>query len=438
MNPQAGQQFSANFQSQNTPRHSRRDDVVRVDANLTEHTNAYVKFIHDREDTISYDQVAPGVGSLLNFVPGWVVSGHVTQVLSGTMVNEITSGYGHNNFGNRRPDNSEAKYFRSALGLNPPRLNPFAPTSGDPVIAGAQNDQWPYIPILLFNGGARQNLPGYFGGTTNNGGRVLPQANRNDLVSVEDGLSKTMGRHNLKTGVYVEYSSKTEPNLGSNYLGNFNFGSTASNPLDTGYGYSNALLGIFQSYTESTNRGNPDMRQWEIEAYVQDNWRMSPTLTLDYGIRFYHVGPFFELRNANAGFFPNVYDPAKIGRLYRPICLTGVPGNQACPTAQQRAVDPVTGQIVPVGYQNNFVPGSGDPVIGMKLNGRTGAGDYYDYPTLVPAPRLGFAWDITGDGKTALRAAAGIFYNRLGKSAYDVQSAIDTAKSKKRGRGKTA
>ena len=225
-----------------------------------------------------------------------------------------------------------------------------------------------------FRGGNRANLPGYFGGTTNGGGRVLPQANRNDLASVQDDLSKTMGRHNLKTGVYIEYSSKTEPNLGSNYLGNFNFGSTSNNPLDTGYGYSNALLGIFQSYTESTNRANPDLRQWEVESYIQDNWRMNSRFTLDYGLRVYHVGPFAEITDANAGFFPELYSAAKAGRLYRPICLTGVSGDQACAAAQQRAIDPVTGQILSIGYQNNIVPGSGDPVVGMKLNGRNRQG----------------------------------------------------------------
>ena len=74
--------------------------------------------------------------------------------------------------------------------------------------------------------------------------------------------------------MYVEYSSKTEPNLGSQLHGEFQFRKYADNPLDTGYGYSNALLGVSSRHTPSRpNRANPDMRQWQIEGYVQDNWR---------------------------------------------------------------------------------------------------------------------------------------------------------------------
>ena len=76
--------------------------------------------------------------------------------------------------------------------MNPPRLEPFAQTgAGEPLIAGLQNDEWPYVPIATFAGGNRTNLPGYFAGTTNGGGRVLPQANRNDRVQIQDDLSKT-------------------------------------------------------------------------------------------------------------------------------------------------------------------------------------------------------------------------------------------------------
>ena len=73
--------------------------------------------------------------------------------------------------------------------------------------------------------------------------------------------------------------------------------------------YSNALLGIFQSYLESTNRANSDTRQWEIESYVQDNWRVNRRLTIDAGVRVYHVGPYGEFTHATAGFFPRPLQP---------------------------------------------------------------------------------------------------------------------------------
>ena len=205
-----------------------------------------MRFMHDKEETLTFNQIAPGVGAVLNFVPGWVLSGNLNRVLSGTMVNELTVGFGHNNFGNRRPDGfRDQDYFRSSA-LDPPRLRPFGEAGPPGEIAGLQNDEWPYLPTLTFSGGNRANLAGYFPGTRVNASRVLPQANRNDRLSIQDDLSKTMGRHSFKTGIYIEYSSKTEPTVGIHYMGNFNFGSNVTNPLDTGYGYANALLGVFQ------------------------------------------------------------------------------------------------------------------------------------------------------------------------------------------------
>ncbi len=415
--PRPGQQFVANFQNQQSPEHNRRNDVLRIDAELTASTRFNVKYMHYKEETLTFNQIAPGVGGVLNFVPGWVLSGNLNQVLSGTMVNELTVGFGHNNFGNRRPDGFDYEdYFRSST-LDPPRLRPFGEAGPPGVIAGLQNDEWPYLPTLTFAGGNRANLAGFFPGTRVNASRVLPQANRNDRISLQDDLSKTMGRHNLKTGIYVEYSSKTEPTVGTNYMGNFNFGSNVTNPLDTGYGYANALLGVFQTYTESTNRLNPDLRQWQIEGYVQDSWRIHPRLTLDFGVRITHNGPYTE-KYTNAGFFPELWNSASVPRLYEPICLSGVPGNQTCPAADRAAIDRATGSTVSFAYVGNVVPGSGDLINGIKAGGRSGKGDYYDYPTLVPAPRVGFAWDVNGDSKTALRASAGVFHNRIGASSY--------------------
>jgi hypothetical protein len=68
--------------------------------------------------------------------------------------------------------------------------------------------------------------------------------------------------------------------------------------------------------------------------------------------------------------------------------------------------------------QGTVVPGSGLTANGMKADGISGKGDYYKYPMAEFAPRFGFAWDITGDSKTALRGSAGVFYNRPGKGGY--------------------
>jgi hypothetical protein len=222
-----------------------------------------------------------------------------------------------------------------------------------------------------------------------------------------------MGRHNLKMGVYLEYNKKTEPGS-ADYMGNYDFGHDANNPLSTGNGYANMLLGNFTTYTELTARVDKDVRHWQNDFYIQDNWRATSRITLDYGLRFQHSGSDFEVNDNHTGFFPDQFNRNQLARVYRLTCTTGVPGNQACATGNQRAIDPANpGTFLPAAFAGNIVPGSGSQINGVSTDGISGAkeGTYFRFPYFVAAPRFGFAWNVTGDGKTAIRASTGIFYN---------------------------
>jgi hypothetical protein len=200
----------------------------------------------------------------------------------------------------------------------------------------------------------------------------------------------------------------------------YDFGHSGDNPLSTGNGYANALLGVFTNYTERTNRIDEERRHWQTDAYAQDSFRMTPTLTLDYGVRVSHMGAVYEVRDMNSAFDPSLYDPKQAPVYFQPYCLTGASGNQACSTTNRRAINPLTGEIVSYAYQGTTVPGSGSITNGMFRGGLPGnkAGWYYDMPFLSWAPRFGVAWDVTGDGKTAIRGAGGIFYNFINRSQY--------------------
>ncbi len=76
------------------------------------------------------------------------------------------------------------------------------------------------------------------------------------------------------------------------------------------------------------------------------------------------------------------------------------------------ALDPLTGNTTFAALQNTIVPGSGNPVNGIMVNGLTGKGDFTELPWLIASPRLGLAWDIEGNGKTAVRLSLGTFYSR--------------------------
>jgi hypothetical protein len=228
-----------------------------------------------------------------------------------------------------------------------------------------------------------------------------------------DDLSITMGRHNFKMGVYLEYNKKTEPGS-ADYVGNYSFANDTNNPLNTGNGYANLLLGNFSTYTELTARVDKDVRHWQNDFYVQDNWRANSRLTFDLGVRFQHSGADFEVNNNHTGFFPSQWQSSQAARVYRLTCTTGVAGNLSCPAASQRAIDPANpSALQPAALAGNLVPGTGTQINGVSTDGISGAksGTYFKFPYLVAAPRFGFAWNVTGDGKTALRASAGTFYN---------------------------
>ncbi|HTG89116.1 MAG TPA: hypothetical protein VL914_02940, partial [Vicinamibacterales bacterium] len=147
---------------------------------------------------------------------------------------------------------------------------------------------------------------------------------------------------------------------------------------------------------------------------------MTPRMTLDYGLRVAHHGAIYEVRDMNSAFDPGLFDPKQTPVFYEPYCTTGVSGTQACAAANRRARNPQTGEIVAYAYQGTTVPGSGSTSNGIFRGGLPGekAGWYYDMPYFSYGPRVGFAWDVTGDGKTAIRAAGGIFYNFLNQGQY--------------------
>jgi outer membrane receptor protein involved in Fe transport len=138
------------------------------------------------------------------------------------------------------------------------------------------------MPNLQFGGQPANVVDARFGN--------IPYENFNTIYSFVDNISKVWGNHTLKSGIYVERTRKYQVG-GRNPRGAFDFTSNVNNPFDTRNSFSNALVGVFNSYSEGTARVNGDWRFWNVEWFVQDNWRVTNRLTLDLGLRFYHLPP---------------------------------------------------------------------------------------------------------------------------------------------------
>ena len=225
-------------------------------------------------------------------------------------------------------------------------------------------------------------------------------------------LTKLMGRHTAKTGLYITHSFKAEQ-TSNNAFGVINFQQDAvgTNQFDTSFGFSNAAIGTFSSFVQAQKYVETASVYNNIDAYIQDNWKVNPRLTLDYGLRFVHQGAQYDKLGQASNFLPDKWSLAQAPVLYTAGCLTGT----TCSGSNRVAVNPVTGQnlgpnsSVAIG---TLVPGTGNPLNGLVLPGGDIPKATFNWPVLAVAPRFGAAFDLLGNQRMIVRGGAGLFFDR--------------------------
>lgn len=234
---------------------------------------------------------------------------------------------------------------------------------------------YPYANLFPTNNAVLPNLSfeKQVGGLFLSGGENPPFLSAQNSIIFNDGLTMLKGTHLYRAGVYAQIARY------NNLTSGIDNGSVAMQNWDaqTGNDWADVLLGNVVSYTQSSNNLMADMRANRFDFYAQDTWRASSHLTLNYGLRVDHIG-WWQDAGGRIAVFNGAADVDANNMNY-----TSYSGLQSHAT-------------------NPAIPKSGAKELGFQW-----------------APSAGFAYDMTGNGKTVIRGGFGInYYNDPGTDAY--------------------
>ncbi len=214
-------------------------------------------------------------------------------------------------------------------------------------------------------------------------------------------LSYTRGKHAMKFGYSYNRYTKNQQ-LQADAAGDFGFGQNQTgngNGGTSGDPFMSLLIGLSNGYSQPQSMSVRHYVNQTNSVYINDNWKVSPRLSLQLGLRYDALPHAWERANQLANFDPTQY-------INTPPVWTST-----------NAIDPSsTGVITPIGFTSSYylngmvIPGSNGVPRGVVNN---------DYASIQP--RVGFSYDLTGTGKTILRGGFGTFYERLqGNDIYGV------------------
>ena len=341
-----------------------REELVRIDQNFSDTERLFFHYIHDSWNTITPTSLWSGDAfptEQTSFVgPGTSFTLHTASNVTPSLLNEFTFAYTADHI--------------------------FLTPSGDWMRPSSMT------MTGLFDNGFGGKLPGFsinngapYGGGFTADVAGWPWNNANPTYTFRDQIAKIWGSHNVYMGAYVSLAQKNENN-GAETQGFLNFSDTS--PVSTGNAWADFLVGRIANFSQTNAQLKYYYRDKGFEPYIQDDWHVSKRLTLNLGLRMSGFGAYTNRYNEFYNFFPALYSAANAPEI------------------------DVTGKIT--GVQGDLVPGVGNPYDGEVACGTGGTpnscskGHFLNW-----APRLGFAFDPTGQGKWAIRGGYGIFYEHL-------------------------
>lgn len=347
-----------------------KEEVVRIDHSFNNKFSVFGHFLAEQISQTfgtamwSGDNV-PTIGNTFGN-PSYSAVVHSVHTISPTLLNEIAFNYNGNRI-NIVPVSPVGALAKPA-GFDFPRL-----------FSGPNNlDRIPGIQL----GGATG---------TNYTAASWPWHNKADSYQVRDDLSWTRGAHQFKIGASWAIYKKVQDLFGTTQ-GAFTF----QNKF-TGLDFADFLLGTAQAYNEL---GVQDHGYWNAPSwavYFQDNWRVTRRLTLNLGLRWDGIPHTYEANNRMGNFYPELYDPALAPT------FADANGNSIDPDSPGLGTSPNPILADTLFYLNGIgIPGQGGIPKGLVDN---------HWGTF--GPRLGFAYDLTGSGKTVIRGGFGIMYERI-------------------------